>query len=249
MRLSQIPLVLMSCGLLLLAACANSPKQIALDYGPVQIGCSWRLEESAESLESVSQRTWSPNLRLGIPFWVQAQYDENADRSLGVEDAGSRVNGLSLALLADFSTQVDGIVVAPVAMIDGPGAPRHRGIAIAPIAYLSSRLDGLSLALLNVVDDGRSVQFGLINGHGVFSSRPDSHGVAQIGISNNSWCTETNVQIGALNYCEGSPYLQVGLVNRAMCDSDHVEERHFALQVGLWNSNGRWSLPLVNVSW
>ena len=94
MRLSQIPLVLMSCGLLLLAACANSPKQIALDYGPVQIGCSWRLEESAESLESVSQRTWSPNLRLGIPFWAQAQYfwaqaqyEENADRSLGVEDA------------------------------------------------------------------------------------------------------------------------------------------------------------------
>ena len=181
----------MSWGQLLLAACANSPKQIALDYGPVQIGCSWRLEESAESLESVSQRTWSPNLRLGIPFWAQAQYEVNADRPLGVEDAGSRVNGLSLALLADFSeetngleiapltfanvnglslallaevsTQVKGIVVAPVAMIDGPGAPRHRGIAIAPIAYLSSRLDGLSLALLNVVDDGRSIQFGLIN--------------------------------------------------------------------------------------
>ena len=159
----------------------------------------------------------------------------------------SNVNGLILALLADVSTQFDGIVVAPVAMIEGPGA-RHRGIAITPIAYLSSHLDGLSLALLNVVDDGRSIQFGLINGYGVFS-RPDSHGVAQIGISNNSWCTETNVQIGGINYCESSPYLQVGLVNRALCDSDHVEERHFALQVGLWNSNGRWSFPLVNVSW
>ena len=248
----------MSCGVLVLAACANAPKQIALDYGPVQIGCSWRLEESAESLESVSQRTWSPNLRLGIPFWAQAQYEENADRSLGVEDAGSRVNGLSLAILADFSEETNGLEIAPLTFANVNGLSlallaeantQVKGIVVAPIAFLSSRLDGLSLALLNVVDDGRSVQFGLINGHGVFSSRPDSHGVAQIGISNNSWCTETNVQIGALNYCEGSPYLQVGLVNRAMCDSDHVEERHFALQVGLWNSNGRWSFPLVNVSW
>ena len=212
-------------GLLFFCSCANHPRQFALDYGPVQIGCCWRwsLDEPYES-----KRTRSPNLRIGIPFWIW---------NSGKHDAGNVVNGLNLALLADCSKATNGLAMAMVASTDA------KGVVIAPIGYLADRLDGLSLALFNVIDDGRSFQVGLINGRGVMA-RADLHGIAQIGILNHSYCTATNVQIGALNYCEDTPYLQIGLVNFT-----RVDEPHFALQVGLWNDNNRWSFPLVNITW
>ena len=246
MKSSQIPLVLMSCGLLFLAACANVPKQIALDYGPVQIGYCLQLDDAcAGTYAPKSDRTTSPNLRIGIPFWIQPEY-------------GYDVNGLNLALLAGSGRGFKGVAVAPLFL-----AEEGRGFVIAPLACVVAKLDGLSLGIFNWVWEGKSVQLGLVNLRNGIVTWPEQSGITQIGLYN---CDNrgVNSQFGVVNICEdATPYLQIGLVNYA--DSEHGGhqgtppqnesgeeepiERHFALQIGLWNSNGRWSFPLVNVSW
>ena len=235
MRLSQIPLVLLSCGLLFLAACANAPKQIALDYGPVQIGYCLQLDDAcAGTCAPKSDRTTCPNLRIGLPFWIQPE-------------GGCDVNGLNLALLAGACKGFKGVAVAPVFL-----AEQGRGFVIAPLACVVAKLDGLSLGIVNWVWDGQSFQVGLVNLRNGIVTWPESSGIAQVGLFN---CDNrgVNSQFGVVNICERSiPYFQVGLVNFArtdLADEKMDEERHFALQIGLWNSNGRWSFPLVNVGW
>ncbi|MBQ4480644.1 MAG: hypothetical protein II943_08405 [Victivallales bacterium] len=235
MRSSQIPLVLMACGLLFLAACANAPKQIALDYGPVQIGYCLQLDDAcAGTYAPKSDRTASPNLRIGLPFLIQPEY-------------GYDVNGLNLALLAGAGRGFKGVAAAPVFL-----AEQGRGFVIAPLASVVAKLDGLSVGIFNWVWDGQSIQLGLVNLRNGIVTWPDQSGIAQIGLVN---CDSQGVasQFGVVNVCERAiPYLQAGLVNFAhadLPDEKMDEERHFALQVGLWNSNGRWSFPLVNVCW
>ena len=160
MKSSQIPLVLMSCGLLLLAACANAPKQIALDYGPVQIGYCLQLDDAcAGTYAPKSDRTASPNLRIGLPFWIQPEY-------------GYDVNGLNLALLAGAGPGrgFKGVAAAPVFL-----AEQGRGFVIAPLASVVAKLDGLSVGIFNWVWDGQSIQLGLVNLRNGIVTWPDWH--------------------------------------------------------------------------
>lgn len=242
----RIVCILGFCGLLFLCSCANTPKQIALDYGPLQIGYCLQLDDAcAGEYAPKSDRTTNPNLRIGIPFWIQPEY-------------GYDVNGLNLALVASLGRGFKGVAVAPLFE-----AEQGRGFVIAPLACVVAKLDGLSFGIFNWVWDGQSIQLGLVNLRNGIVTWPESSGIAQVGLFN---CDNrgVNSQFGVVNICEDAiPYLQIGLVNCA--DSEHGGhqgspspnkpseeepiERHFALQIGLWNSNGRWSFPLVNVSW
>ncbi len=72
-------------------------------------------------------------------------------------------------------------------------------------------------------------------------------GLFQVGLFNRD-LSGINAQIGVVNICDNNPWIQIGLLNSSHFESKD-EEEHFAVQIGLWNSNGEWSFPLFNVIW
>ena len=122
--------------------------------------------------------------------------------------------------------------------------------------------DGFSVGLLNVCLDGESVQIGGLNWRGAWGrySGQTKNGIFQLGVFNRDfWGIHS--QVGVINRTDNNPYFQFGLVNLSDCTGTTIKtdskelykkeekEKHFAIQFGLWNSNGKRSLPLINMTW
>lgn len=236
----------------LVADDSKKMSQFAIETRYIQIGCCWKMSGTPPNPKrrKYGSRPW---LRIAFPFWVN---DYDLDESNGV-------NGIVISPLLDFSPVLNGVAFAPVCF-----ETKCNGVVFAPFVSIPACLNGLSIAPVNFCVDGHSVQLGVMNWRGVFGrgSGQKHNGLAQIGICNRA--LETNrFQIGLFNdsrrkqeSVDSNPYLQIGLVNLSDVTNSYStkkdnetsskeKETSFSLQLGLWNYNGCWGFPFLNVTW
>ena len=196
-----------------------------------------------KSLRS-SKKVERTHLLLGFPLWVNA---------IG---GSPKVNGVAFSPLLLCSPEVvNGVAIAPVHWTE------VNGVSIGPLVAAPVHLNGLSSALLNLTNDGRSAQLGVMNYRGWMGrgSTEDARGLFQIGVVNRDTMRGSDVLCGIVNVSDDVPYFQLGLVNVA--DKRPIElsaspapdtkekEQHFYIQLGLCNFDGGRGLPFLNLGW
>ena len=159
-----------------------------------------------------------------------------------------KLNGFATAL-AFMGNEISGFVVAPAYFIG-----ELNGVAIAPVLALNVDMNGVAIAPFNYheVAGGGGVVVGIINMHGaplgIAHGDPDvalrSRVWYQLGIANFDNSNGSHLQFGVYNHSNKFSTVQIGLINRS--NPYDCKDQRFSLQIGLWNDNGKRSLPLVN---
>ena len=209
-------------------------QELSLRNNYIQVG--YFLWTGYTQKETINKEELNCNIRLGFPVWVNGMKP-------------TTVNGLLFSPLLDYGiSTVNGVACAPILMTQN-----INGIAFSPIFAGNLVVNGISIASINFHYAGNfGLLWGIINCRGLWA---DKGGIEKykeiprafihIGIINLDFCFGQYAQIGICNHSNGLPNIQLGVVNK----SNKGGLDRFSLQIGLWNNNGKYSLPLVNMTW
>ena len=237
-------------------------QEISIRNDYLQLGYLWWWPDD----KSETQEKTVCNVRMGFPIWFNPIFESKINGVLvsPLFDLGAKtetdglatsmilgigkLNGFATAL-AFLGGEISGFVIAPAYFIY-----ELNGVAIAPVLALNVDLNGVAIAPFNYheVVGGGGVVVGIINMHGgppgIAHGDPDvasrSRVWYQLGIANFDYSNGSHLQFGVYNHSNRFSSVQIGLFNSS--NPYDCKDERFSLQIGLWNDNGKRSLPLVN---